>query len=63
LTTVKFGHLSYLFQKNTDLDIKLSVNDVRSLTVLQELPFKERVQILESFLAYEPFNVSDRSYS
>jgi ubiquitin-protein ligase E3 C len=34
--------------------------------VLQELPFvvpfKERVQILESFFAYDPFNVTDRSY-
>lgn len=39
LTTIKFGNLSYLFQKNNDLDVKLSVNDVRSLTVLQELPF------------------------
>ena len=66
LTTIKFGNLSYLFQKNNDFDVKLSVNDVRSLTVLQELPFvvpfKERVQILESFFAYEPFNVTDRSY-
>lgn len=66
LTTIKFGNLSYLFQKNADLDVKLSVNDVRSLTVLQELPFvvpfKERVQILESFFAYEPFNITDRSY-
>ena len=34
---------------------KLNVNDIRSLTILQELPFtvafKERIQILEKFLS------------
>ena len=58
LTRIKFGQLSYLLQDDLDTDYKLSVTDIRSLTVLQELPFavpfKERVQILENFIRLEP---------
>ncbi len=64
LKSIKFGQLSYLFQQTLDPELKLSVNDVRSLTVLQELPFvvsfKDRVQIFENFLSYEPNYVTDR---
>ena len=58
LTNVKFGQASYLFQQQNEFfmqqEFKLNVNDIRSLTVLQELPFtvafKDRIQILECFI-------------
>jgi len=45
-----------MFQQTDDVfENKLNVNDIRSLTILQELPFtvafKERIQILEKFLS------------
>ncbi len=47
---------SHLFQQTDDMfENKLNVNDIRSLTILQELPFtvafKERIQILDKFLS------------
>lgn len=45
---------------------KLNVNDIRSLTILQELPFtlgfRDRIQILETFLtqnSHERYNMND----
>lgn len=58
LTNIRFGQASYLFQQQDDFfmqqENKLNVNDIRSLTILQELPFtvvfKDRIQILETFM-------------
>ncbi len=59
LSNVQFSQASYLFQDEMDTTKQqLNVNDIRSLTILQELPFtvpfKDRMQILESFIHKEP---------
>lgn len=52
MSRAKFGSIDFITDKRQmDLDVKLSVNDLRNLTVLQELPFvvefKERVELFE----------------
>lgn len=66
LTSTRFGQSSYIFQDESEMDFKLSVNDIRSLTILQELPFtipfKERVQILENSNGNQTNNLFDSTY-
>lgn len=63
LTNIKFGQASYLFQDEIDNENRqqLNVNDIRSLTILQELPFtvpfKDRLEILEGFIHQEPRHI------
>lgn len=56
-----------MFQQIEDFfENKLNVNDIRSLTILQELPFtvafKDRLQVLETFLNqndHQRYNLND----
>lgn len=70
LTNIKFGQASYLFQQQDEFfmqqENKLNVNDIRSLTILQELPFtvafNDRIKILETFLTHndhQRYNLND----
>lgn len=55
-----FLSIKFLFYSKLDLDSenKLTLNDIRSLTILQELPFtvsfSERIQVLENSILNEP---------
>ena len=66
LTSTRFGQSSFIFQEENEMKFKLSVNEIRSLTILQELPFaipfEERVQILENFNGNQPNNLFDSTY-
>ncbi|CAF0734601.1 unnamed protein product [Brachionus calyciflorus] len=66
LTDIKFGQQSYIFQSESEAENRLSLSDIRSLTILQELPFTipfaERVQVLENLILKEPIYGHDSAY-
>ncbi len=71
LTRIKFGQMSYLFQDEDDtsgemMDIKFNLNDIRSMTILQELPFtiqfNERVKVRYLFIYLSSIYVANKIF-